>query len=104
MIKKFNDFNNSLNESVLYYSPPFREQLSMLKEKGSEIATKLLELELEDLPTDITFINSAEDVGYLTFHPMSKALEKYMVVKLVIKKIYKLIQIEDTTMISITMK
>lgn len=78
MIKKFNDFNNSLNESVLYYSPPFREQLSMLKEKGSEIATKLLELELEDLPTDITFINSAEDVGYLTFHPMGKALEKIL--------------------------
>jgi hypothetical protein len=74
MIKKFNEFN-TLNESVLYYAPPFREQLNILKEKGSEIASKLLELELEDLPTDITFINSA-DVGYLTFHPMKKAIEK----------------------------
>jgi hypothetical protein len=79
MIKKFNEFH-SLNESVLYYAPPFREQLKNLKEKGSEIAKKLLELELEDLPTDITFINSSE-VGYLTFHPMSKAIEK-------IEKIY----------------
>ena len=77
MIKSFNEFNNeSLNESVLYYAPPFREQLEILKKGGSDIASKLLELEMEDLPTDITFVNSAEDVGYLTFHPMAKAIEK----------------------------
>lgn len=77
MIKSFSEFNNeSLNESVLYYAPPFREQLDMLKKQGSDIASKLLELEMEDLPTDITFVNSAEDVGYLTFHPMAKAIEK----------------------------
>ena len=77
MIKSFNEFNDeSLNESVLYYAPPFRQQLSMLKTRGSQIATKLLELEMKDLPTDITFVNSAEDVGYLTFHPMDKAIEK----------------------------
>lgn len=77
MIKSFSEFNNeSLNESVLYYAPPFREQLDMLKKQGSDIASKLLELEMEDLPTDITFVNSAEDVGYLTFHPMVKAIEK----------------------------
>jgi hypothetical protein len=77
MIKSFNEFNNeSLNESVLYYAPPFREQLEILKKSGSDIASKLLELEMEDLPTDITFVNSAEDVGYLTFHTMAKAIEK----------------------------
>jgi hypothetical protein len=78
MIKNFKDFNNSINESVLYYSPTFRERLNILREGGSEIAKKLLELELEDLPTDITFINSSEDVGYLTFHPMDKAIEKIL--------------------------
>jgi hypothetical protein len=75
MIKSFNEFNR-IDESVLYYAPPFREQLQMLKKGGSDIASKLLGLEMEDLPTDITFVNSAEDVGYLTFHPMSKAIEK----------------------------
>jgi hypothetical protein len=77
MIKSFSEFNNeSLNESVLYYAPPFREQLQILKKGGSDIASKLLDLEMEDLPTNITFVNSAEDVGYLTFHPMAKAIEK----------------------------
>ena len=77
MIKSFNEFNDeSLNESVLYYAPPFREQLEILEKGGSDIASKLLGLEMEDLPTDITFVNSAEDVGYLTFHPMAKAIEK----------------------------
>jgi hypothetical protein len=90
MIKSFSEFNR-IDESVLYYAPPFREQLEILKNKwessekgavakawnlGSDIASKLLELEMEDLPTDITFVNSAEDVGYLTFHPMAKAIEK----------------------------
>ena len=75
MIKSFNEFNR-IDESVLYYAPPFREQLEILKKGGSDIASNLLELEMEDLPTDITFINSAEDVGYLTFHPMAKAIEK----------------------------
>ena len=75
MIKSFNEFNR-IDESVLYYAPPFREQLEILKKGGSDIASKLLELEMEDLPSDITFINSAEDVGYLTFHPMAKAIEK----------------------------
>jgi hypothetical protein len=75
MIKSFNEFNR-IDESVLYYSPPFREQLEILKKGGSDVASKLLYLEMEDLPTDITFVNSAEDVGYLTFHPMAKAIEK----------------------------
>jgi len=75
MIKSFNEFNK-IDESVLYYAPPFRQQLEILKKDGSDIASKLLELEMEDLPTDITFVNSAEDVGYLTFHPMAKAIEK----------------------------
>ena len=67
MIKKFREFNR-IDESVLYYAPPFRELLELLSRGSSDIADKLLELEMEDLPTDITFINSAEDVGYLTFH------------------------------------
>ena len=87
MIKSFNEFNR-IDESVLYYAPPFREQLEILKKSGSDIAYKLLELEMEDLPTDITFVNSAEDVGYLTFHPMAKAIEK-------IKKTYHTDEDED---------
>lgn len=75
MIKSFNEFNR-IDESVLYYAPPFRQQLEILKKGGSDVASKLLDLEMEDLPTDITFVNSAEDVGYLTFHPMAKAIEK----------------------------
>ena len=75
MIKSFNEFNR-IDESVLYYAHQFREQLEILKKGGSDIASNLLELEMEDLPTDITFVNSAEDVGYLTFHPMAKAIEK----------------------------
>jgi hypothetical protein len=87
MIKSFNEFNR-IDESVLYYAPPFREQLEILKKGGSDIASKLLELEMEDLPTDITFVNSAEDVGYLTFHPMAKAIEK-------IKKAYHTDDVAD---------
>jgi hypothetical protein len=87
MIKSFNEFNR-IDESVLYYAPPFREQLEILKKGGSDIASKLLELEMEDLPTDITFVNSAEDVGYLTFHPMAKAIEK-------IKKAYHTDDVDD---------
>lgn len=87
MIKSFNEFNR-IDESVLYYAPPFREQLEILKKGGSDIASKLLELEIKDLPTDITFVNSAEDVGYLTFHPMNKAIEK-------IKKAYGTDENED---------
>ena len=87
MIKSFNEFNR-IDESVLYYAPPFREQLEILKKGGSDIASKLLELEMEDLPTDITFVNSAEDVGYLTFHPMAKAIEK-------IKKAYNTDDVDD---------
>jgi len=40
MIKSFNEFNR-IDESVLYYAPPFREQLEILKKGGSDIASNL---------------------------------------------------------------
>lgn len=44
MIKKFEDFN--INESVLYFSPDFKETL---KEIDSDISKRLLNLEGSDI-------------------------------------------------------
>jgi len=81
MIKNFSDysddilFENLLNESILYFSPYFRAKLSSVSDK-SEIAQILLNNEGEDLTSDITFIDFSSELGYLTFLPMQKAIDK----------------------------
>ena len=42
MIKSFNEFNK-IDESVLYYAPPFRQQLEILKNEVFAISTEVLQ-------------------------------------------------------------
>lgn len=75
-LDKFSDFllESVLNESVLYFSPPFRERL---KNVNSKISQMLLDLEGTDVKSDVTFIDSSEsDPGKVTFMPMNQALSK----------------------------
>ena len=81
MIKKFNSFSEdlilemSINESILYFSPDFRFKIGQLN--GNKIADELIRLEGDDIDNfDITFINLSDNVGYLTFTPMKKGVEK----------------------------
>ena len=55
-IKKYSDLllESALNESVLYFSPPFREKL---KNVNSRISQMLLDLEGTDVMSDVTFID-----------------------------------------------
>jgi len=86
MIKKFNDFSESLlesllNESILYFSPDFRNKLKMMKNKTTSlvinnITNDLLNLEGENLDSDVTFIDLSKDEGFLHFMPMAKAIDK----------------------------
>jgi hypothetical protein len=71
MIKKFEDFN--INESVLYFSPDFKETL---KEIDSDISKRLLNLEGSDIKPDTSFIDFSEETGFLKFQTMNKAHEK----------------------------
>lgn len=81
MIKNFSDFSDDfifeslINESILYFSPIFKDKLTRLSDR-SEIASMLLNAEGKDLSSDITFIDMSDQIGYLTFLPMDKAMIK----------------------------
>ena len=64
-----NNFN-MINESMLYYSPPFRE---MLKTIDSEISKSLLDVEFTDVKPDMTFIDLEEKTGFISFTQIKKA-------------------------------
>ena len=75
-IKKYSDLllESALNESVLYFSPPFREKL---KNVNSKISQMLLDLEGTDVNSDVTFIDTSKsDPGKVTFILMNQAISK----------------------------
>ena len=69
MLSKYNEFLleklvDAINESIIYYSPPFRK---ILKKVKSDISKDLIELENKDVKDDITFIDLDQQIGYISF-------------------------------------
>lgn len=73
MIKSYKHFkldleiDSSMNESMVYFSPRFREQI---KKIDSPITQKILDLEGVDIKDDISFIDFDETPGMFTFKTM----------------------------------
>lgn len=64
----------SVNESIIYYSPKFRKLLSKIED--NEIAKKLLDIEVTDVKPDVTFIDlDPEKDDYLSFTTMRNAIK-----------------------------
>jgi hypothetical protein len=63
-----------VNESVLYFSPKFRDKL---KSMDDDISKRILELEGVDVNSDVTFIDMVEGENALvSFRPMRQAISK----------------------------
>jgi len=69
MISKYNDFilEKLLNESVIFYAPPFKKVLKKLS--NEPISKILLDTERTDIKPDITFVNLDKE-GYVSFTTM----------------------------------
>jgi len=69
MISKYNDFilERLLNESVIFYAPPFKRVLNKLS--SEPISKTLLDTEKTDIKPDITFVNLDKE-GYVSFTTM----------------------------------
>ena len=69
MISKYNDFilERLLNESVIFYAPPFKKVLNKLS--NEPISKILLDTERTDIKPDITFVNLDKE-GYVSFTTM----------------------------------
>jgi hypothetical protein len=77
-----------LLESLLYYSPKFRQTLYKLKH---EISKDLLSIEGDNITPDLTFID-IDDEGNITFSQMDKAvqkIDKHMVGKTQVDKLWQ---------------
>ena len=70
--KEEQDLVSLLNESMVYFSPRFREKISKI---DSPITKDLLNIEGSDIKDDISFIDFAEQEGMFTFKTM-KNLKK----------------------------
>ena len=73
-----NDFilESIINESIIYFSPKFRDYLKTLSQE-SEIAKELINIEGDDIKPDITFIDvDSEKEGWITFTTMKDVLNK----------------------------
>lgn len=74
--KKFKEdiiLEKALN-TILYFSPNFRNILNGIK--PNKIANDLLELEGDEIKTDVTFIDIDEKEGYVSFITMKNAMNK----------------------------
>ncbi len=76
-LKGYNDFllESTLNESVLYFSPPLRDKLKLM---DSDISKRLLELEGTDVKSDVTFVDIVDDSdeALVSFMPMRQGLTR----------------------------
>lgn len=72
MLNKYNDFilEKVLNESVIYFSKPFRVLLNRVDDP---ISKELLNIENTDVKPDITFVNLDDREGYINFTTMRNA-------------------------------
>lgn len=74
---KYSDFLleekiNLISESILYFSPRFRNKLKKVKD---EVSKSLLDLEFQNLKDDITLIDIDDKEGYITFTTSKDALK-----------------------------
>lgn len=69
MLNKYDDFilEKLLNESVIYFAPPFKKVLNKLF--SEPISKTLLDIERTDIKPDITFVNLDKE-GYVSFTTM----------------------------------
>lgn len=78
MLQRFKNFSENLlleriNESVIYFSPKFRNLLSKI---DNEISNDLMEVEVTDIKPDVTFVDlDPEKDDYLTFTTMKNAMK-----------------------------
>ena len=78
MLQRFKNFSENLlleriNESVIYFSPKFRNLLSKI---DNEISNDLIEVEVTDIKPDVTFVDlDPEKDDYLTFTTMKNAMK-----------------------------
>lgn len=78
MVSKYREFIierllSKIDESVLYYSDDIVVILTKMKKNGSEIASKLLDIHLKDIDTDVNLISTGDVASMLTFVPDKKA-------------------------------
>ena len=80
MLYRYNDFSTDLllekvvNESMIYYTKDFKDNLLKLRDKKNIIAQNLLEVEFTDVKPDMTFISLGENEGDIKFTQFKKAL------------------------------
>lgn len=79
MLLKFNDFSdyklfeNLVSESIVYFSPNFRNKLKSITD---DISKDLLSIEMKDVKPDITFIDLDKD-DFLTFTTMQNVEKEF---------------------------
>ena len=79
MLYRYNDFSTDLllekvvNESMIYYTKDFKDNLLKLRDKKSLIAQNLLEVEFTDVKPDMTFISLGEGEGDIKFTQFKKS-------------------------------
>ena len=79
MIERYNTFlvdrlfENSMNESMIYYTKEFKDTLYKLS-KNNKIAKKLIDVECTDVKPDMTFIGMSDKEGYFSFTQIKKAV------------------------------
>ncbi len=71
-LKKFFEFFLPINESTLVYSDKFKQ---ILKKIDSPVATRLLEIEGEDIPVTNNYFDIADNKNQITFISDRKAQE-----------------------------
>ena len=80
MLSRYNDFSTDLllekvvNESMIYYTKDFKDNLLKLRNKKSLIAQNLLEVEFTDVKPDMTFISLGEADGDIKFTQFKKVV------------------------------
>jgi hypothetical protein len=67
IFKEDNDILNLITESMVYFSPKFREKIALI---DSPISQKLLDIEGNDIKDDITFIDFDKRDGMFSFKTM----------------------------------
>jgi hypothetical protein len=78
MLSRYNDFSTDLllekvvNESMIYYTKDFKNNLLKLRDKKSLIAQNLLDVEYTDVKPDMTFISLGEGEGDIKFTQFKK--------------------------------
>jgi hypothetical protein len=68
-------FESIIKESIVYYSPNFKNILKKVSDKGNEVAKELLNYQGQNSKQDVTFIDIDNQDGYLSFITMRNAIK-----------------------------